>query len=86
MNRYRKIDAIATAVAASFALTTSLSIFVQATGRSEDDLDRSRPTIALTDDLLASRPTPELRSVRIIYPSVIALRHAALSSTADAKQ
>jgi hypothetical protein len=86
MNRYRKTDAMATAVAASFAFSTSLSIFVQATGRSVDEIDSSRPTIALPDNLQASRPGPEPRSIRIIYPPVIALRHAALSSTADAKQ
>jgi hypothetical protein len=86
MNLYRKTDAIATAVAASFAFSTSLSIFLQASGRSGDEIDHSRPTIALTDDLQAARPRPEPRSIRIIYPAVIALRHAALSATADAKQ
>jgi hypothetical protein len=85
MNRYRKTDAIATAVAARFAFNSSLSIFVQATGPTQDEMDHSRPTLALTDDLQASRPGPELRSIRIVYPPVIALRHAALSSTADAK-
>ena len=86
MNQYRKTDAIATAVAASFAFSTSLSIFVQATGPSRDEMDHSRPTLALADDLQASVPRPELRSIRIVYPPVVALRHAALSSTADAKQ
>jgi hypothetical protein len=84
MNSYSKTGAVATAVAASFALTTSLSIFVQAAGLPLGEMDRSTTSIT-PPSLPDSARKPELiRQIRIIFPPVIALRHEALSSSADA--
>jgi hypothetical protein len=84
MSSYSKAGAVATALMASFAFTTSLSIFVQAAGLPQGEMDRSAASITSTG-LAASVPKPELiRQIRIIFPPVIALRHEALSSSPDA--
>jgi len=81
MKRSRKEDAIAAAIAASFAFTTSISIFVEAGGMPEVNIGKSAAFSVA--DIQPSTSQPEARSpVRVIYPAVIALRQAAQSSSA----
>jgi hypothetical protein len=74
MSGYRKTSAIATATAASFALSASLSIFIQAAGPSLDEM-RSAARVTATAPASTTEPA---RQIRMVYP-VIALRSAVVA-------